>query len=187
MLMLLFLLKAVGSGRGRFENEGGYFAFSLFSAESEPSFVSVTLPRHGHRQVSWLRGRLNIGRTVSTFPGNKTEWHSKTATLNHSGGTAPVFHRTSLLSPCGHPRQNQYAGMNLCFASVCARLQTEAMQNPATIQTTIPAAISISSRWPAFVVLFLGITVLYAVAFSPFPQAHNATHDTRHANGFPCH
>jgi hypothetical protein len=37
------------------------------------------------------------------------EWHFETLFLRYSGGTAPDFHRTSLLSPCGHLRTpNKY-------------------------------------------------------------------------------
>ncbi len=46
---------------------------------------------------------------------------------------------------------------------------------------------TIVNRWPALAVLMLGLVVLYAVGFSTVPQAHNSAHDTRHANGFPCH
>ncbi|MGH9579422.1 MAG: CbtB domain-containing protein [Terriglobales bacterium] len=46
---------------------------------------------------------------------------------------------------------------------------------------------SIANPWPALGVLFFGLIVLYAVGFSTVTQAHNAAHDTRHANGFPCH
>ena len=41
--------------------------------------------------------------------------------------------------------------------------------------------------FPALAVLLLGVAMVYAVGFSPFERAHNAAHDTRHANGFPCH
>jgi cobalt transporter subunit CbtB len=44
-----------------------------------------------------------------------------------------------------------------------------------------------AQRLPAVLVLAFGLVVLYAVGFSPFTRAHNAAHDTRHANGFPCH
>jgi cobalt transporter subunit CbtB len=44
-----------------------------------------------------------------------------------------------------------------------------------------------ADRWPALAVLLLGLVIVYGVGFSPFQQAHNAAHDTRHANGFPCH
>jgi cobalt transporter subunit CbtB len=41
--------------------------------------------------------------------------------------------------------------------------------------------------WRAMAVLLFGMGVLYAVGFSTIAKVHNATHDTRHANGFPCH
>jgi cobalt transporter subunit CbtB len=53
----------------------------------------------------------------------------------------------------------------------------------ATGERTFAAA----ERLPALLVLAFGLVVLYAVGFSPFTRAHNAAHDTRHANGFPCH
>ena len=46
---------------------------------------------------------------------------------------------------------------------------------------------AIAGRLPALLVLAFGSLILYAVGFSPFTRAHNAAHDTRHANGFPCH
>jgi cobalt transporter subunit CbtB len=46
---------------------------------------------------------------------------------------------------------------------------------------------AIAVRLPALLVLAFGLVILYAVGFSPFTRAHNAAHDTRHANGFPCH
>jgi len=33
----------------------------------------------------------------------------------------------------------------------------------------------------------LGFALLLAVGFAPVAEVHNATHDTRHATGFPCH
>lgn len=33
----------------------------------------------------------------------------------------------------------------------------------------------------------LGIFVIGGVGFSHIAAAHNATHDVRHANAFPCH
>ena len=54
---------------------------------------------------------------------------------------------------------------------------------------SIPAAktLSLAGRLPAIAVLAFGIVVLYCVGFSASSVAHNATHDTRHAHGFPCH
>jgi cobalt transporter subunit CbtB len=39
----------------------------------------------------------------------------------------------------------------------------------------------------AFVALALGVTILWGVGFSHIKALHNAAHDTRHSNGFPCH
>ncbi|MDQ7091230.1 MAG: CbtB domain-containing protein [Methylococcales bacterium] len=33
----------------------------------------------------------------------------------------------------------------------------------------------------------LGLIILSAVGFAPLEVIHNATHDTRHSSGFPCH
>jgi cobalt transporter subunit CbtB len=41
--------------------------------------------------------------------------------------------------------------------------------------------------WPSMAVLLFGLVVIYAVGFSTIAKVHNAAHDTRHANGFPCH
>ena len=53
----------------------------------------------------------------------------------------------------------------------------------------VPAAktLSLADRLPAIAVLGFGLVVLYCVGFSASAVAHNATHDTRHATGFPCH
>ena len=56
--------------------------------------------------------------------------------------------------------------------------------------TTVSSATQTSvlvDRLPAVAVLVFGLIILYGVGFSPFTRAHNAAHDTRHANGFPCH
>jgi cobalt transporter subunit CbtB len=42
--------------------------------------------------------------------------------------------------------------------------------------------------WPAaLVALVLGTVILYGVGFASAPLLHNAAHDTRHSQGFPCH
>lgn len=53
----------------------------------------------------------------------------------------------------------------------------------------IPAAkpLTLAGKLPAIAVLGFGLIVLYCVGFATSAVAHNATHDTRHANGFPCH
>ena len=54
-------------------------------------------------------------------------------------------------------------------------------------EVTAGRTFAIAERLPALLVLAFGLVILYAVGFSPFTPAHNAAHDTRHANGFPCH
>jgi len=52
------------------------------------------------------------------------------------------------------------------------------------------SAISTSSNTKTSQVLgaaLLGLMVLMAVGFAPIEVIHNATHDTRHSTGFPCH
>ncbi len=39
----------------------------------------------------------------------------------------------------------------------------------------------------ALAVAALGVTLLWGVGFSHIEAIHNASHDTRHSNGFPCH
>ena len=56
-----------------------------------------------------------------------------------------------------------------------------------TREVTAVGTSAIAERLPALLVLAFGLVILYAVGFSPFTRAHNAAHDTRHANGFPCH
>jgi cobalt transporter subunit CbtB len=40
---------------------------------------------------------------------------------------------------------------------------------------------------PAFATIALGLVVLFCVGFLQVSKVHNGAHDTRHANGFPCH
>lgn len=35
--------------------------------------------------------------------------------------------------------------------------------------------------------IFFGFVLILAIGFSPIEAVHNATHDNRHATGFPCH
>ena len=65
------------------------------------------------------------------------------------------------------------------------------MNNPQNGSIAIPARVSIripiAGKMPAITVLIFGLVTLYFVGFSTASVAHNATHDTRHASGFPCH
>lgn len=40
---------------------------------------------------------------------------------------------------------------------------------------------------PAFFATMLGCLILGITGFAHIEAVHNAAHDTRHANGFPCH
>ena len=40
---------------------------------------------------------------------------------------------------------------------------------------------------PALIAAFMGTIVLVGVGFSQPATIHDATHDARHASGFPCH
>ena len=45
----------------------------------------------------------------------------------------------------------------------------------------------IATAAPALATVVLGLAVLFCVGFLQTPAVHNGVHDTRHANGFPCH
>jgi cobalt transporter subunit CbtB len=42
-------------------------------------------------------------------------------------------------------------------------------------------------RWPALAALALGLALIFGAGFAGPAALHNATHDTRHAFGLPCH
>ena len=58
---------------------------------------------------------------------------------------------------------------------------TVAATRAATISTTIAKPLQLVA---AFV---LGAVVLYAAGFVHTSAVHNAAHDMRHSQGFPCH
>ncbi|MGO1120172.1 CbtB domain-containing protein [Rhodovibrionaceae bacterium A322] len=39
----------------------------------------------------------------------------------------------------------------------------------------------------ASVALLFGVFMIYGIGFAQSQEVHNAAHDTRHANAFPCH
>jgi cobalt transporter subunit CbtB len=53
--------------------------------------------------------------------------------------------------------------------------------------STSVAATSQFAKWPAVLALAFGLLVVYGAGFSYPMMLHNATHDTRHAFGLPCH
>jgi cobalt transporter subunit CbtB len=53
--------------------------------------------------------------------------------------------------------------------------------------TTSIASTGNLARWPAVVALALGLIVAFGAGLAGPSAIHNATHDTRHAFGLPCH
>ena len=53
--------------------------------------------------------------------------------------------------------------------------------------TTSAVATIRLSRWPAAWALAAGLLIVYGAGFAHPTALHNATHDTRHAFGLPCH
>lgn len=58
-----------------------------------------------------------------------------------------------------------------------APLQAPAGTLPVTASTAIPALFAV----------LLGLSIVGVTGFSHIDAIHNATHNTRHANAFPCH
>lgn len=56
-------------------------------------------------------------------------------------------------------------------------------------QNTTNSAVSTktASFAQSLTAIVLGLFVVGFVGFSPMEAVHNAAHDTRHANAFPCH
>jgi len=46
---------------------------------------------------------------------------------------------------------------------------------------------SVAKKSQLLLTALLGISILLFVGFTPLEVVHNATHDTRHSTGFPCH
>ncbi len=59
---------------------------------------------------------------------------------------------------------------------------TQARTQTATISSTRSRTLI-----AAGMAAFLGVFMIWGVGFSHIAAAHNAAHDTRHSNGFPCH
>jgi len=63
------------------------------------------------------------------------------------------------------------------FVSSAASVQPARTAAPARAQV-VASALTVAA---------LGVTLLWGVGFSHIEAVHNAAHDTRHSNGFPCH
>jgi cobalt transporter subunit CbtB len=62
------------------------------------------------------------------------------------------------------------------------------MQNTVSMQQSAARATGRTGVLvPAFLAALLGIFLVWGVGFAGPSVLHNAAHDTRHANGFPCH
>ena len=64
------------------------------------------------------------------------------------------------------------------------------MQSNSThIEAQATAAPSVGRRalWGPLAAAFLGALIVWVVGFSHTEVIHNAAHDTRHSQGFPCH
>ncbi len=46
---------------------------------------------------------------------------------------------------------------------------------------------TVSRGLQIFAAALLGVVILYGAGFAQTSAAHNAAHDMRHAQGFPCH
>jgi cobalt transporter subunit CbtB len=59
------------------------------------------------------------------------------------------------------------------------------------VSHTAPASIAIPKDFGAVVqavsAMILGLFIVGVVGFSNIDVVHNAAHDIRHSNGFPCH
>jgi cobalt transporter subunit CbtB len=63
---------------------------------------------------------------------------------------------------------------------------TMSVQN--TAATAKPIIVGQASKsLQAIIAICLGLIIVGFVGFSHIDVVHNAAHDTRHANGFPCH
>ena len=60
-------------------------------------------------------------------------------------------------------------------------MQTQTASQQATRSVTISKPVQLVSA------LLLGTIIIYGAGFLNMAAAHNAAHDTRHSQGFPCH
>ncbi|MCK9983890.1 MAG: hypothetical protein AzoDbin1_00362 [Azoarcus sp.] len=61
------------------------------------------------------------------------------------------------------------------------------MQQQTALQIARPKSALMAIALPVLTAVLLGAVIVYGVGFSPIAAAHNAAHDTRHVNVFPCH
>ncbi|MDT3670408.1 MAG: CbtB-domain containing protein [Aromatoleum sp.] len=61
------------------------------------------------------------------------------------------------------------------------------MQQQATLHIARPKSVLLAIALPVVTAALLGAVIIHGVGFSHIAAAHNAAHDSRHANVFPCH
>jgi cobalt transporter subunit CbtB len=64
---------------------------------------------------------------------------------------------------------------------------TTTTQTTSGIRTQAGSSTRSQTMIAAFMAAFLGMFMIWGVGFSHIAAAHNAAHDVRHSNGFPCH
>ncbi len=55
------------------------------------------------------------------------------------------------------------------------------------INTVAGSSAKAEARAGIFMAAILGVALIWGVGFSHINVFHNAAHDTRHSNAFPCH
>lgn len=63
-------------------------------------------------------------------------------------------------------------------------ISVETIQPPVAVSRPL---VQVRTWPPALAAILLGVVILYAAGFASAPLLHNAAHDTRHSQGFPCH
>jgi len=56
-----------------------------------------------------------------------------------------------------------------------------------TVRDAAVSGSRVSAVGQALLAATLGVFLLWGVGFSQIDVVHNAAHDTRHSNAFPCH
>ena len=66
-------------------------------------------------------------------------------------------------------------------------MSTQNQTSTTSIIHVTPISTTFSKPLQLGAALLLGIVILYGVGFVQTSVAHNAAHDMRHSQGFPCH
>lgn len=82
------------------------------------------------------------------------------------------------MAPLGHHLSQEKHGMNTGEHEIIAI--TPGLDTRTTTR-------ALADRLPALVTMVLGLAMVFSVGFAHVTVLHNGAHDTRHANGFPCH